>query len=552
MRRIVGAIALASWALAGSAQGAEAPLMRVTITPGPMDEAQGSGEVTIHETIPALVAPAGAPLFEVRGDRLEVSDALGPVPRLGEGDRFVPGRTISGDLTVRYRVRVENTPDNGGTTPIRPRLDGKGFAALGMTMLVVPDRTAPYRVRLRWDLSAMGPGATAVSSFGDGDVEVAAMPLARLDRSIFMAGVLHREPDPPDEGRFSAVWSGDPGFDLRPSMKWTRALHAWMVDFFRTPNDPAYRVFLRRNGAGNPGGGVAFPNSFFATWGPGVSGESLKNILGHEMVHTFTAHDLGKWYDEGNAVYYQVQLPWRAGMVSTETYLRDINLTAARYYTSAEIHGREADIEPNFFKNTWLNMLGYDRGALYFAALNGKIRRASGGKRSVDDLLREMVRRDRGGEVLTEAAWLDLVRAAAGEDAVAMHRSMLAGGIITPESEDYGPCFRRVSAKIRRYELGFTAKRLAGGKAEVTDLVTGSEAAKAGLRNGDVLVMPVITTEGVKRDVARTLTAPVTRDGKTFEATWLPRTAVTYDAWQWERAPGVPDAQCRPEEDRRG
>jgi len=547
MRIMVVGMALGWAGIASAAAPADAPLMTVRITPAAMDEAKGPSEVRIVETIPALNGPAGAALFEVRGDELQVSDALGPLPRTGEGDSFVPARTVSGDLTIRYRVKVENTPDNGGTTPIRPRIDGKGFAALGMTMLAVPDRKTPYRVRVTWDLSAMGPGAMAVSSFGDGDVDVPAMPLARLDRSIFMAGALHREPDPPGRERFSAVWSGDPGFDLRPSMQWTQTLHAWMVDFFRTPNDPAYRVFLRRNGAGNPGGGVAFPNSFFATWGPGVSGESLKNILGHEMVHTFTAHDLGKWYDEGNAVYYQVQLPWRAGMVSTATYLRDINLTAARYYTSAEIHGREADIEPNFFKNTWLNMLGYDRGALYFAALNGKIRRASGGKQSVDDLLREMVRRDRGGEVLTEDAWLQLVRAAAGEDAVAMHRSMISGeGIITPESDDYGPCFRRVGAKIRRYELGFTAKRLSGGKAEVTELVEGSEAAKAGLRNGDILVMPVITTEGVKRDFTRTLTAPVTRDGKTFEATWLPRTAATYDAWQWERVPGVPDSKCRP------
>jgi predicted metalloprotease with PDZ domain len=531
---------------AGAAFSVEAPLATVTISPGPMDEAAKVGEVRIVEVIPDLRAAAGAPLFEAPGDDLEVTDALGPVPRTGEGESFTPARAVQGDLTIRYRVKVENTPDNGGTTPIRPRLDGHGFSALGMTMLAVPDIKRPYRIRLVWDLSRMGPGAAAVSSFGDGNVDVPAMPLSRLGRSIFMAGELHREPPPPAKGRFSAVWSGDPGFDLKPAMQWTEKLHAWMVDFFRTPNDPAYRVFLRLNGARNPGGGVAFPNSFFATYGPGVTGESLKNILGHEMVHTFTAHDLGKWYDEGNAVYYQVQLPWRAGMVTTETYLRDINLTAARYYTNAEIDAPEEKIAPNFFKDTWLNTLGYDRGALYFAILNGKIRRASHGKRSVDDLLREMVRRDRGGETLTEAAWLELVRQEIGEDGVALHRKMMAGGVILPESDDYGPCFRRVPAKIRRYELGFTPKTLPDRRAEVTALVAGSEAAKAGLKSGDVVTMPVITTEGVKRDPQRTLTAPVTRDGKTFEVTWLPRTAASFDAWQWTRVAGVPDSACRP------
>ncbi len=164
----------------------------------------------------------------------------------------------------------------------------------------------------------------------------------------------------------------------------------------------------------------------------------------------------------------------------------------------------------------------------------------------MDDLLREMVRRDRGGETLTEAAWLDLVRKEIGEDGVAVHRKMIAGGVILPESDDYGPCFRRVPAKIRRYELGFTPKTLPDRRAEVTELVAGSEAAIAGLKNGDVVTMPVITTEGAKRDPQWTLTAPVTRDGRTFEVTWLPRTAATFDAWQWERVAGVPDSACRP------
>ncbi|WP_293454715.1 hypothetical protein [Phenylobacterium sp.] len=539
-------VAASSVLMVPSAFAADAPIMTVRIAPGAMDEAIGRGELRIEETIPAFAWPAGALLFRSPGVDLEVADAQGPVPGVLRDGGFAPGRAIAGGLNVRYRLVVENAPESGGTTPIWPRIDGRAFSATGMTMLALPEAKTPYRVRLTWDLTAMGPGAAAVSSFGDGDVEVAALPISKLGRTIFMAGILSREPSEAIAGKFSAAWSGEPGFDPRPAMQWTGALHAWMVRFFDTPGDPAYRVFLRANGGRNPGGGVAFPNSFFATYGPGVTGESMKGILGHEMVHTFTAHDLGKWYDEGNAVYYQVQLPWRAGTVSTEVYLRDINLTAARYYTNAEIDAPEDRIIPNFFKDTWLNTLGYDRGALYFAILNGKIRRASGGKRSVDDLIREMVRRDRGGETLTEAAWLQLVRREIGEDGVALHRRMMAGGVIVPASGDYGPCFRRIPAKIRRYELGFTPRTLPDRRAEVTGLVAGSEAEKAGLRNGDVLTMPVITTEGVKRDPLRTLTASVSREGKTFDVTWLPRTGTVFDAWQWERAPGVPDSACRP------
>lgn len=521
--------------------------MTVLLAPGPMDEVVNKGDVEVTISVPGIDVPAGDTLFNVPpAADLTVTDAQGDVPRAEGQDRnWIPARAVKGDLTINYHVVVSNTPTNGGTTPIRPRIDGQAFSAIGMTLLAIPHTETPHRILIDWDLQAMGPDATAVSSAGDGDVEMPAGPVSRLRRTAFMAGRLTREPPTAAGGNFSAAWSGDPGFDLHPPMQWAGRLHAYMMSFFQTLNDPAYRVFLRLNGAGNPGGGVAFPNSFFATYGMGVTGESMKQILGHEMVHTFTANDLGYWYTEGDAVFYQVQLPWRAGMASTEDYLHDINLTAARYYTNAEIDAPEEKIGPNFFTNTWLNTLGYDRGALYFAVLDGKIRRASGGERSVDDLVREMVRTQRSGQEVTEATWLDLVREEIGEDGVSVHRSMMAGGLVVPESGDYGPCFRRISTKIRRYELGFKTKPSTDGEKEVTDLIEGSEAAKAGVRNGDVVVLPIITTEGVKRDPTATVTVQVTREGRTFPITFLPRGAA-FDAYQWERIPDVPDSSCKP------
>jgi predicted metalloprotease with PDZ domain len=530
--------------LAGSAIAASrAPLMTVRLAPGPMDETVNKGHVKITIIMPGVDAPAGVTLLGRAPSDLTVTDAQGVVPRAPSDKGWVPARPVKGDLTLGYDLTVENTAHNGGTTPINPRIDGKGFSALGQTFLSIPDVKTPYRILIDWDLKAMGPGATAVSSAGDGTVELPAGPVARLQRMVFMAGQLYRDPPNGGKDNFSAAWSGKAAFDLHPPMQWAANLHAYMMTFFNTPHDPAYRVFLRENGAGNPGGGVAFPNSFFATYGPTVTVETMEHILGHEMTHTFTANGLGYWYVEGDAVYYQVRLPWRAGMVSTETYLNDINLTAARYYTNAEIDASEDKVIPNFFKDPWLNTLAYDRGALYFAALDGKIKRLTGGKRSIDDLVRIMVHMQRTGQAITEQTWVDLIGKEIGQDAVALHKSMMSGGVVRPESGDFGPCFRRVDTKIRRYELGFKSKTV-DGKTQVSELVEGSEAAKAGVQNGDFVVLPIITTDGVKREWKETVTVQVTRDGKTFPITYLPRGAA-YDAYQWERVPGVTDSACR-------
>jgi poly-gamma-glutamate synthesis protein (capsule biosynthesis protein) len=357
-----------------------------------------------------------------------------------------------------------------------------------------------------------------------------------------MAGHLKREPQTAVTGGFSSVWVGEPPFDPHPAMQWTGQLHAWMSRFFHDRSEPPYRVFLRFNPM-NAGGGAALTNSFIVTYGAGVTGENIKSILGHEMTHTWTANELGKWYSEGNAVYYQALLAWRAGMITASQFLADLNKTASRYYTNALNDAPDDQIVPRFWEDSRIRVLPYDRGAMYFAVLNGKIGRASAGKRSIDDLIRAMVERARAGQPITQAVWLDMLRNEIGDDAEKVHRSMLAGGLMLPESGDYGPCFRRTTKKIRRFELGFDPKSLIGVEHRIRGLMPNSEAAKAGLRDGD-RVNYSAALDSVQADVERTLTLQVTRDGKTFPLTYLPR-GEAVDAYQWERVPGIAEEACQ-------
>jgi predicted metalloprotease with PDZ domain len=388
----------------------------------------------------------------------------------------------------------------------------------------------------------MGAGAEGVSSYGDGNVELPAGPVERISRSLFMAGHLKHEPRQLVTNGFSSVWLRDPSFDLRPAMQWTGQLHAWMSKFFKDKAEPPYRVFVRFNPM-NAGSGAALINSFIITYGAGIVGDDMKRILGHEMTHTWTANSLGRWYDEGNAVYYQAQLPWRAGIITTDDYLHDLNETASRYYTDLLRDTPEDQVDARFWEDTRVRVLPYDRGAIYFAVLNGKIRKASGGKRSMDDLMRTMIERSRAGQPINEAIWLDLLRKEIGEDGPAVHRSMMAGGLMLPESEDYGPCFRRVVKKIRRFDVGFDFKSLVGQEKTVRGLQPDSEAAKAGLREGDKFSYAV-ALDAVQGNVNQKLTVQVTRDGKTFPITYLPR-GEAVDAYQWERIPGVSEEGCR-------
>lgn len=553
----------AAFLLTASGAALADPSLSVLLRPSRMDEAKGQGSVAVELRFSALPAKAGAPLLTLpiviantatvaeTLTELKATDADGELPLTVRDDpardlvwsrHWLAGRATRGPVAVRYRAPVDNTPPTRGSgPPYALRTEGGGVSGVGNTFILLPEDKTARKISLRWDLAALPKGSTATSSFGEGDVALPDGPADQLASTVFMAGPMKREPGVVSQTGFSSAWLGQPPFDPAPLMAWTNRLHGWMSGFFQDKTVPPYRVFLRYNPI-NAGGGTALTRSFLTTYGADTTGDSLKGTLSHEMVHTWTASDAGQWYGEGIAVHYQGLLPFRAGLLSPEEFLEDLNDTARRYYANPLNGTPDGEIAPRFWEDSRIRVLPYDRGGLYFAVLDGKIRRASNGKRSVDDLVREMNRRFSVGQKANDAAWVELVVKQLGEDGRRLHQSMLAGALMLPEPDDFGPCFTRTTARTRRFELGFEPKSLVGTTKTIRGLIAGSEAAKAGLMDGDVVTYAV-ALDGVQGDPAATLTLKVTRDGKTFPLTYLPR-GEAVEVYQWARKPGTEGLKC--------
>ena len=286
MRTVIGAMLAMALPLAVQAEARTAPLMTILIKPGPMSEAVGKGPVDIAMAIPAVDAPAGKPLFSMglytpglahphTMSDIAVTDASGPVPMTvaaGENGprRWTPSRAVKGEVKVTYTMTAENVPALVGGPPTSLRIDGDGVSGVGDTFFLRTEIPGDRRIAITWDTSKMTPGATGVSSWGDGDVELPAGPISRIYPAVYMAGSIKREPGS-GEGAFSAVWVGQPPFDPRPPMQWTGQLHAWMSKHFKDPEEPPYRVFMRFNPM-NAGGGAALTHSFNITYGKDVTG----------------------------------------------------------------------------------------------------------------------------------------------------------------------------------------------------------------------------------------------------------------------------------------
>src|SRR5690606_23741317 len=146
--------------------------------------------------------------------------------------------------------------------------------------------------------------------------------------------------------------------------------------------------------------------------GPETDAAGLNGTLAHEMFHTFVGSLdapqglASSWFGEGLAVHYARLLLLRTGQATPGEFLEGLNSTAARYYTNALNDTPNEEIPARFWEDTRVRVLPYDRGSLYFAALDYRLRSLSSRRRSLDDLLLGMLERRRAGQPMDQAAWV--------------------------------------------------------------------------------------------------------------------------------------------------
>lgn len=542
----------------------------IVLRPATPDSQGVISSVTVTETLDVDPIAAGAAFLRmprVLSNVQTVADSLSSLEVVSAGKtlkvtakddpqgsdpayrRWLADRPVKGAVTVSYTAPITNEPNRrGAAPPFELRSEDGGFSGVSGAFVILPEGNASYAVRIRWDFSALPPGAMGVSTFGVGSARSSlALTTAQLEAIYFMGGTIHSFPATYDQPGFFSAWQGRLPFDGAVAMGWTKTLYDSYLTFFNAPQDKPYSVFLRRNLV-NAGGGVEVGDSFVATFDANTQLQDLKLTLAHEMVHTFVgALDAGheslslSWFSEGLAVYYERVLPYRAGLISADDFLRDLNTTAARYYTDLLNDTPNSVIEKRFWADTRVRVLPYDRGGLYFAALDEKVRRHSQGHRSLDDLVKSMLDRRHRGKPMDEAAWIETIAAELGPAGVADFNAMLTGSLVVPPSDSFGRCFERTSAPLRRYDLGFTPDVLIEPARVVRGLEPGSAAARAGLKDGDSIVKPV-PQDRIQSDQAALLQLSIQRDGKPLEISYLPR-GETVEAYQWKRTGDCPTSR---------
>ena len=555
-----GALAAVLIGLSAPAFAQAPPALDLTLTP--TDEAL---QVEMRLAAPGLkggeglvrlpLSLVGIPSARYDGEALQARDDLGvlplrqseeaPTPQ-GVYRRWSVTRETQGDVVVTYAApprAVSAATNNGPLFDLRA--EAGGFMGAGVGFLATPVAEGPWSVRMRWDLTQAPAHARGAWTFGDGEISTV-LPSQALSFSYYAGGPLKAYPEA-GEGGFHMYWLSDPPFSPAELAEKTRRIYDEMSAFFGDPPGTPYRVFMRRNpytGTGGTALGRSFMFGYHAPSEPAV--DDLLGLVSHEVAHAWPRmqgeHGDTAWYSEGMAEYYSLVLGWRAGVFDTDKVLQTMNDRAQTYYANPYIGLPNAQAAELFWRDPVAQTVPYGRGWMYLLQTDAEIRRASAGARSLDDVVKAMRARDLAGQTYGIPDWLDLVGAEIGpERARAQYEAMAVGGRLQPPEGLYEGCLTVVETEVAPFELGFSRKSLDEGE-RLQGLVAGSAAARAGLKDGDV-ILEMLDYNTARKAQDGVVTIVVDRDGAPVPIRYVPR-ATPVAAWGWARDPASAPA-CR-------
>ena len=419
---------------------------------------------------------------------IEATDANGAVPiRIDSsaGRRWRADRAVTYPLTITYKARMwpPGTPTN--PSPML-RTAGGGVSGQGTGILVIPNDGVNYAGRFRWDLSDLAPGSITTS--GLTDVNDVRAPIQTLTQNFFMAGPLNRYPATGSRDGFEAFWHGTPSWDAQRDMAWVASMYEYMRKFWGETTPRQYRV-LGRMLPPPAYGGTALTNHFIIN-APAAQYDTSKTgpllILTHETGHLFVrglqnpggGGPSNNWFSEGLNEYYAISLALRSGLASPDLVLQEMNTQTRNYFTNPR-KNMPADSVAMFNPMTDVNAqnISYERGTLFWAEMDARIRAASKGKRSLDNVMIPLIARSRSGAgaeggnlpgATTRPGWftpaelVDSLVKEAGPPARQLFDSVIVRGKnIVPAANAFGPCFELRPAKIQGRYLGSNAARQA-------------------------------------------------------------------------------------------
>ncbi|RYY99617.1 MAG: hypothetical protein EOO11_04315, partial [Chitinophagaceae bacterium] len=418
-------------------------------------------------------------------------------------------------LTVRYRLQQDWTGPYENPKHFRAVLRWNWIHLSGYSLLVRPEAPKEQLVALQLSWKAMPAGWSIANSLHCGSRQWSGrLRVGDLENSFFLAGDFRLYEQRVDGRPLRFAIRGDWDFPDTEFMERAVRIIGSERAFWKDSGEPYYLVAAAPLGGQGTIAGNSMFQSFLVDMSPDARVDvSLMGILAHEYFHRWVGIDLTlagpendqKWFSEGFTEYYTFKMLWRAGLLDTGAYVSEMNRLLHAYHTSPVAREPLTFLRDHYWDNSYSQRLPYVKGASFAFWLDGRIAAASGGLRSLDDLLFALRSDLRRGAVVSDTGLLRTAKAMGVADVEDVFRAaIVAGGLVPAADHPALPGYRISPETFYPFTLGFGSASLRKG-GQVDGVVAGSAAWKAGLRNGMVL-------QGwsfVNNDVSRPVTLKV-------------------------------------------
>jgi len=391
--------------------------------------------------------------FRTRSESVEVSEGDEPHLRVLEHEP----ETV---LNVRYEV-VQTFESDYRANRFRPIIGPSGAYFIGKTVLGYPERMHIGLQRpIVLDWSGLDEESEVVHSFGrveggEAGPQSLETALGAVQNALFMMG----EVDVHESSiRGSTVlYAGLGDLPVRPAAlsEPVGAILRAQREFWGDLDLPPYLIGLYGLDDCCWSVGDTVYHGFASLLGqrePRTLRDHVLELVAHEHLHRWIPDRLGAprpfraylWFVEGFTEYYARRFKLQTDTVDFEEFVDEVNETVQSYWTS-EVRGADRTrVQEGFRSEPPLTRLPYQRGDLLALNWNARIAEATGGDRSLDDVMYEL--RDQhdadDGFRVSDDSLADAVREVAPEVEIADEiDAVLDRGERLEISEDaLGPC----------------------------------------------------------------------------------------------------------------
>lgn len=507
----------------------------------------------IDGPVPVTLGPGTSP------DAPADADAKPAAPGTPGPLRIQLAKPPLGTLRLEYTLAAK--PRSLAVTPV-VEVDADFFRALGQSLIALPEAAANEIVSADITIDMTDYSATAsnapvygsASSFGVGAARSVKVRAREIREAAFFLGRMGTAVFDTTEGHDEAAWFGYTTFDPRPIAADVASFRTAAAQVFRDSESKPATFFILPDGRGvgsfvaaRRAGGVIVHVGVGEPWsGPvriAVAAEILKTWIGERL--WIGASAPGKdaeayWFSEGVTRHLARDLLFRFGLLSPSELLDEVHGLAGTLATSPHKGQTNAALAARASEPGVLPLL-VSRGALYATRVDAELRAKSGGKSSLDDVLRGLyakAREQRGP--LPVSAWVEAISKDLGKgEAEVFAAAIEKGGEIRIPDAALGPCFRGAARRYEAFELGFEEASKPGEARKVASVRAGGPAEKAGLRAGDEILEAKITSR--QSDVPVTLSIQRGAEKKTIS--YRPA-GPSAQGQGWVRKKDVPDESC--------